>query len=83
MHAAPDGPRRRSGRHHDARAAPPHRRIARRSRPARATQLAGRVGSLVSLAALALLGTALAAGLSEPAPAAERPTVTVTYDVDH
>ena len=45
--------------------------------------MAGRAGSLVSMAALALLGTAVAAGLSQPPPAAERPTVIVTYDVDH
>ena len=58
-----------------------HRRIStRRSRLARATHLTGRVGSLVSLAALALLGTALAVGTTEHGPA-ERPTVTVTYDV--
>ena len=49
----------------------------------RFVELAGRVGSLLTLGALALLGTAFAAGLSAPAPAAERPTVTVTYDVDH
>ena len=52
-------------------------------RPVRFVELAGRVGSLLTLGALALLGTAFAAGLSAPAPAAERPTVTVTYDVDH
>ena len=53
------------------------------SRPARAVRVAGRAGSLVSMSALALLGTAVAAGLSQPAPAAERPTVVVTYDVGH
>jgi hypothetical protein len=35
------------------------------------------------MGALALLGTAVAAGLSQPAPAAERPTVVVTYGVGH
>jgi hypothetical protein len=55
------------------------------SRPAQALRVAGRAGSLVSMSALALLGTAVAAGLSQPTPtpAAERPTVVVTYDVDH
>ena len=53
------------------------------SRPARALRAAGRAGSLVSMGALALLGTAVAAGLSQPAPAAERPTVVVTYGVGH
>lgn len=53
------------------------------SRVRRATHVVGRVGSLVSLAALALLGTAVAAGVSDLPSAAERPTVTVTYDVEH
>jgi hypothetical protein len=53
------------------------------SRPAQVLRVAGRAGSLVSMGALALLGTAVAAGLSQPTPAAERPTVVVTYDVDH
>jgi hypothetical protein len=53
------------------------------SRPTRALRVAGRAGSLVSMGALALLGTAVAAGLSQPQPAAERPTVVVTYDVGH
>ncbi|HVH21354.1 MAG TPA: hypothetical protein VNA11_02760 [Pseudonocardia sp.] len=44
------------------------------------SHLTGRAGSAVSLAALALLGTALAVGVSGPDPA-ERPTLTVTYDV--
>jgi hypothetical protein len=51
--------------------------------PARALRAAGRAGRLVSMGALALLGTAVAAGLSQPAPAAERPTVVVTYGVGH
>ena len=46
----------------------------------RAVHLAGRVGSLVSLAALVLLGTAVASGLS---PTDQRPTITVTYDLQH
>jgi hypothetical protein len=53
------------------------------TRPARALRAAGRAGRLVSMGALALLGTAVAAGLSQPAPAAERPTVVVTYGVGH
>ena len=46
----------------------------------RAARLAGRAGSMVSLAALALLGTAVATNLVGHEPA-ERPTVTVTFDV--
>lgn len=49
----------------------------------RLTGLAVRVGSVVSLAALAVIGTAVAANLSGPAAPAERPTVTVTYGIDH
>jgi hypothetical protein len=58
-----------------------HRLIrTRRSRLHRLGHLTGRVGSVVSLAALALLGTTLAVGPSTADPA-ERPTLTVTYDV--
>jgi hypothetical protein len=53
-----------------------------RSRLRRVGHLTGRAGSMVSLAALALLGTALAVGLVAQDPA-ERPTLTVTYDVAH
>jgi hypothetical protein len=58
-----------------------HRLVSTRSsRLHRASYLTGRAGSVVSLAALALLGTASAVGLSAQAPA-ERSTITVTYDV--
>ena len=70
----------RPGRHRRTAGMPRSTRV---SRPARALQAAGRAGSLVSMGALALLGTAVAAGLSQPAPAAERPTVVVTYGVGH
>lgn len=53
--------------------------------PRRARRSAGlttRVGGVVTLASLALIGTAVAASLAAPAPAAERPTVTVTYGMD-
>jgi hypothetical protein len=49
----------------------------------RASLLTASIGSLVSLAALSALGTAVAAGLADPPPAADRPTLTVTYGVDH
>jgi hypothetical protein len=63
------------------RASGRHRLVsAQRSRLRRAQHLTGRAGSVVSLAALALLGTALAIGLTAQDPA-ERPTLTVTYDV--
>ena len=58
-----------------------HRLVStRRSWLHHVSHLTGRAGSAVSLAALALLGTALAVGVSGPDPA-ERPTLTVTYDV--
>ena len=72
----------RSGRHRRTAGTP---RPIVVSRPAQALRVARRAGSLVSMGALALLGTAVAAGLSQPTPtpAAERPTVVVTYDVGH
>ena len=70
----------RSGRHRRTAGTPRSTVV---SRPAQALRVAGRAGSLVSMGALALLGTAVAAGLSQPTPAAERPTVVVTYDVGH
>ena len=72
----------RSGRHRRTAGMPRSTVV---SRPAQALRVAGRAGSLVSMSAMALLGTAVAAGLSQPTPtpAAERPTVVVTYDVDH
>jgi hypothetical protein len=58
-----------------------HRRVdTGRDRLRRINHLTGRAGSVVSLAALALLGTALAVGVAGQDPA-ERPTLTVTYDV--
>jgi hypothetical protein len=61
-----------------------HRRLTGGGNRARQTlEVATWIGSLVSLGAIALLCTAIAAGVSDvPAPA-ERPTVTVTYDVRH
>jgi hypothetical protein len=86
MHALPTarpavtaaGPR--PGRHRRTAGMPKSTLV---GRPARALRVAGRAGSLVSMGALALLGTAVAAGLSQPAPVAERPTVVVTYGVGH
>lgn len=70
-----------SGRHRRPKGAPGP--AGRPGRSAKALLAAGRAGSLVSMSALALLGTAIAAGLAQPLPAAERPTVVVTYDVGH
>lgn len=56
-----------------------HRRIVLTPSRLRCTaQVIGRVGSVVSLAALTLLGMAVAASVN---PVDEHPTITVTYDV--
>jgi hypothetical protein len=60
-----------------------HRLVIGPSRHRHAAQLAGWAGSVVSLAALALIGMAVAASLSDGLPPAERPTLIVTYDVGH